>query len=423
MAFLAQLAAQLESGEWLSARRLRLYVIILFACELAVFAFIVAGTHGWIVPLDKPNTTDFVSFYAAGRLADAGTPALAYDHAAHLAAEEAVVGQGIQYQYFNYPPVYAALFAPIAHLPYLEAFIAFETATLLIFLAVARRILDDFSSTALVALLAFPITWWNFGLGQNAFLTAALFGAATLLLDRRPVLAGLCFGALCYKPHFALLVPVALAAGRYWRAFAAAAVSAVVLVALSVALLGWNTWQAFFVTAGASHTMYESGRILFGGFVSPFGAMRLMGAGIGTSYAVQGVFTLIAALVVAMVWRRGLSPAARNAVLASATLLAVPLSLLYDMMIGAVAGCWLLRGARSETTHEAMPAWEKTALALIYAAMLDSRALAEALSIPVNTIAAVVLFALAARRALRELGLTSLSRRPASLRSGAAPTR
>jgi len=411
---LAQVAAQLESGDWLSRERLRLYVIILLLAELAVFAFLVAGTHGWIVPLDKPTTTDFVSFYAAGRLADAGAPALAYDHAAHLAAEEAIVGQGIQYQFFNYPPVYETLFAPIARLPYLVAFVGFEAATVLLFLFVARRILDDFSVTALIALIAFPDAWWNFGLGQNAFLTAALFGAATLFVDRRPVLAGLCFGALCYKPHFALLVPLALGIGGHWRAFLAAAVSATTLVLISVVLLGWSTWQAFFVTAGAAHTMYESGRILFGGFVSPFGAMRLMGASVAASYVVQGVFAVVTAAVVGIVWQRRLSPPVRNAVLASATLLAAPLSLLYDMMIGAIAGCWLLRGAG----RQAMPAWEKTALALVYAAMLDSRGLAEELHVPVNTICALVLFGLATRRASRELGLTS----PAPLRV-AAPTR
>src|SRR5258708_13856222 len=148
MAGLAQVAAHLESGEWRTRGRLRLYVIILLVCELAVFSFLVAGTHGWIVPLNQNNTTDFVSFYAAGSLANAGTPALAYDHAAHHAAEEAIVGQGIQYQFFNYPPVYQALFAPIARLPYLLAFIAFESATLLLFLAVARRILADSSTAA-----------------------------------------------------------------------------------------------------------------------------------------------------------------------------------------------------------------------------------------------------------------------------------
>jgi len=402
-----QLTAHLRSGDWLSHNRMRAYVIILLVLELAVFSFLVAGTHGWIVPLDKPNTTDFVSFYAAGSLADAGTPQLAYNKAAHLAAEEAVVGEGIGYQFFNYPPVYQALFAPIAHLPYLVAFVLFEAATLLFFLLIARRILDDYGSTAVLVLIAFPMAWWNIGLGQNAFLTAALFGAGTLFIDRRPVLAGLCFGALCYKPHFALLVPLALALGGHWRAIVAAACSAATLILLSVALFGWETWQAFFATAGGAHSIYESGRILFSGFVSPFGAMRLMGASTSVAYAVQAVFTLIAALTVGIVWQRRLSLPVRNAVLASATLVALPLSLLYDMMLGAIAVCWLVRGAGKD----ALPAWEKTALAVIYAVMLDSRALAEQLSLPVNTIAALTLFAFAARRAWHEMGLGEQSPR------------
>src|SRR5579863_9364036 len=129
MAVMARLVTQLQSGDWLSAGRLRLYVAILLVAELAAFCFMVAGTHGWIVPLDKPNTTDFVSFYAAGQLANAGTPTLAYDQTAHLAAEEAIVGKGIQYQFFNYPPVYEALFAPVALLPYLVAFVAVAALT------------------------------------------------------------------------------------------------------------------------------------------------------------------------------------------------------------------------------------------------------------------------------------------------------
>ena len=52
MAFLTNLAAQMRSGDWLTRRRVRAYVTILLVIELAVFSFLVAGTHGWIVPLD-----------------------------------------------------------------------------------------------------------------------------------------------------------------------------------------------------------------------------------------------------------------------------------------------------------------------------------------------------------------------------------
>src|SRR5678815_2395312 len=99
-------AGSWADGNWLDRRRLVIGATLLLAFELGMFAFLVAGTHGWIVPLDQPTTTDFISFYAAGALANAGTPILAYDHGAHLAAEELVVGAGIGYQYFNYPPVF-----------------------------------------------------------------------------------------------------------------------------------------------------------------------------------------------------------------------------------------------------------------------------------------------------------------------------
>src|SRR4029077_15220908 len=185
---------------------------------------------------------DFVSFYAAGTLANEGTPALAYDPAAHLAAEERATAAGIEYQFFNYPPVFILLCSLLARLPYLVAFVVFEAATLVFYLVVAGRILGDRGGAALFALAAFPMVFWNIGLGQNAFLSAGLFGAATILIDRRPIVAGLLFGPLCNKPQFGSLLPVALAAAGEWRAFAAAAVSAAGLVLISLALFGIATW-------------------------------------------------------------------------------------------------------------------------------------------------------------------------------------
>ena len=69
----------LKAGDFLDRRRVLILGGVLLALELIVFLFLIAGTHGWIVPLERPTTTDFASFYAAGSLADAGTPALAYN--------------------------------------------------------------------------------------------------------------------------------------------------------------------------------------------------------------------------------------------------------------------------------------------------------------------------------------------------------
>lgn len=398
---IASAFAQLRDGSWFDHKRVRAAVAILFAVELAAFAFLVAGTHGWIVPLDRPTTTDFVSFYAAGALADAGTPALAYDQPAHHAAEERATAVGIHYQYFNYPPVFLLLCAAIAPLPYLVAFVLFEGVTLALWLFVGLRILGERSGTAVVGLLALPIVFWNFGLGQNAFLTAALFGAATLLIDRRPVVAGLLFGALCYKPQLGILIPLALAAAGQWRAFAAAAVSAVSLVALSFALFGPETWHAFLETLGASPAMYQSGRIRFGGMANPFGAARLLGLDAPLAYAVQGFASVVAAGIVVAVWRARLSLPTRAASLAAAAVVAAPLVLLYDLMLSAVAAAWLVRDRDSPA------AWggEKTVLAALYMLLLLGIGVAERWFLPVFPLAALAVLAMAGGRAWREAAL------------------
>ena len=386
-------------ADLLTPRRIQRGCAALLALEIVIFLILIAGTHGWIVPLEHATTTDFASFYAAGKLAIAGTPQLAYDQAAHYATEQAVTAPGIEYQFFNYPPVYLILCAALAPLPYLVAFILFIAATLVLYLAVARRILADRSPTALLMLLSCPMLFWTIGLGQNAFLTAALFGMATLLIDRRPVAAGLLFGLLCYKPHFGLLVPVALAAGGYyWRSFAAAALSAGSLVLVSLLLFGWETWHGFLVTAGASHTIYESGRILFTGFTNPFGAVRLLGGPVGLAYAVQGAAALVATGLVFIVWRWRLSLPVRAAVLAAATLVAAPVAIFYDLMLGTIAACWLVR----DPSQPISPA-EKTFFAGIVLLLLDVRDLGEAYHVPVAAIAAAGLLAIAASRAFREL--------------------
>jgi Glycosyltransferase family 87 len=379
----------------LDGDRILAYCRVLIIAEIAGFLYLVAGTHGLIVPLSRPASTDFVSFYAAGALADAGTPELVYDQSAHRAAEERATAAGVEYRFFYYPPVFLLLCAALARLPYLAAFLVFEGVTLALFLIVMRKILAERGWSALTPVLAFPALYWTLGLGQNSFLTAALFGAGTLWIDRRPILAGLCLGALCYKPHFGLLVPVALLAGRHWHAFGAAFLSAAALCGLSLALFGWATWHGFFAAAVGSHAAYESGGIAFGGFVSPFGAVRLVGGNASTAYAAQVAATLAAVVFVAIVWRRGVVLPIRAAALAAATLVAIPVVLLYDLMLTAVAATWLNRD------NSVPAAWEKAVLAALFVLCLDPRGLAELWRIPVAPLVAVSVFALTAVHTFR----------------------
>jgi alpha-1,2-mannosyltransferase len=388
-------------GDALDQRRILAYCTILLTIEVITFLVLIAGTHGLIVPLAAPTSTDFVSFYAAGSLADAGTPELVYDQAAHLAAEERATAAGVEYRFFYYPPVFLLLCSVLAHLPYLTAFVVFETATLIFYLIVVRRILGERSLAALVPVLAFPAVFWTLGLGQNAFMTAALFGAGTICIDRRPIIAGVLFGALCYKPHFGLLVPVALAAGGHWRAFAAAFASAAALCLFSLLLFGGATWSDFFTTAAASHTTYETGRVSFGGLVSPFGAILLLGMSRATAYTVQLVVTLAAALLVGFVWRSGFALPTRAATLAAGTLVAIPVVLIYDLALGGIAVAWLAR-ARGESGFSA---WEKIALAGAFLLLLDPRDIAEASRVPIAPLVAATLIVAVATSVIRSKAL------------------
>jgi alpha-1,2-mannosyltransferase len=384
-------------GRLLERRRLYLFCRILLVVEATLFLFLAAGTHGLIVSLSKPTSTDFVSFYAAGKLANAGNPALAYDRAAHSAAEESATQRGIVYNYFFYPPVFLLLCAALARLPYISAFVVFEATTLGLYLFVMHRIIGERGWAVLVPLLAFPPVLWTIGLGQNGFLTAGLFGAATLLVDRRPIVAGLLFGALCIKPHFALLVPVALVAGGRWRTFAAALGGAAWLSLLSLLIFGWQTWHAFLMAAVASRDVYGSGRIPFGGFVTPFGGAMLVGASRTLAIILQTGTTLAAAGLVAWVWRRAFPLPIRAASLVSATLVAVPLALFYDLVLAGIAAAWLLRGERDHR----LPEWGKLTLVCLYVLSLNPRGIAAAWHLPLGPFIALALMALTVATALR----------------------
>jgi alpha-1,2-mannosyltransferase len=323
-------------------RRLARAAILLQALLLAFF---IAGSHEAFVPLQRPTTTDFASFYAAGLMADRGQAPAAYDLPAHRAVEEAVTAKGIDYKYFLNPPVFLLICAPLAKLPYLVAFVLFEALTFAFWLALTKRIAGG-GRTATLILIAIPAVYWALGWGQNSFLTAGLMALGTLSLRRHPGLAGAAFGALCIKPHFGVLIPVALICGRHWRALLSGALTASALVALTAAVFGMATWRGFADMAlHHARDTIESGRINLAGHIDPGGAARLLGVSASNGWAIQAVASLIAAAVVGWMWwprpARTVCAEACLAALVAGTMIAMPFLLFYDLVMASVAGAWL----------------------------------------------------------------------------------
>ena len=163
---------------------------------------------------------------------------------------------------------------------------------------------------------------------------------------------------------------------------------------MSLIAFGWETWQGFVAAATGSHATYASGRINFGGLITPFGGVLLAGGTPNAAYMAQAAATLGAGLLVAFVWRRGLPLQIRGATLAAATLVAVPVALIYDLMLAAVAAAWLVRDPPG------LAGWERVALTGLFVLSMIPPGLAEAWHVPAGPIVALALLALIAVRAL-----------------------
>jgi hypothetical protein len=379
----------LSDARWLHAGRARAYGRVFLCVMAAMLALRLVSAAVRVGPWGTPWQADFISFWAAGRLALAGTPALAYDVAAHWAVQRTAMGD-VGYSAFFYPPVFLLACVPFALLGFYPALAVFLGLSGFGYARVVRALLPG----GTVAALGFPAVAMNLIYGQNGFLTAALFGAGTLALQRRPALAGLCFGCLAYKPHLAVLIPLALLLARQWRALAAMALTAAALTAASVAAFGLDTWRAFAAGLPLARYALEHGLVSNIGWVSAFQAVRLLGGGLTAAYAVQAVATA-AALLALIVAARRRPEVAMAAVLPVAALLASPFVLSYDLVLLAVPMAWLLGVAR----ERGFLPWEKTVLAAAFVAPLATVLSAEAFRLSLAPPVLAVLLAVVTRRA------------------------
>jgi hypothetical protein len=214
-------------------------------------------------------------------------------------------------------------------------------------------------------------------------------------LERRPVLAGILFGLLTYKPQLGFLLPLALLAGRHWLAFLAAAATAIVASLLSYAVFGIEVWHAFFGSFELTRTyVLEQGPTGWQKLQSAFAAMRMLGASIETAYAVQAVVSLCVAAAVLWIWRRPLAMPLKGAALATGTLLVTPYVLDYDLMLLALPLAWLtVEGLRAQFLN-----WEKLTLFMVWLLPLFSREIGT-FGLPIGPVVLLVLLSFIVRRA------------------------
>lgn len=343
---LYQMASQRAAGAALP----RPLELICFALVLAQAVYLAASYFQgiWIVAPDGSGVpSDFVNVWAAGHLAVVGHPAAAYDWPTHKLVEDSAVGHPFAGYYgWHYPPTFLFVAAALSLIPYASAYAIWAFGTFPAYLAAIRAIIGDRAGYLLAA--AFPAVLANFVVGQNGFLTAGLVGGTLVMLERRPLVAGVLLGLLTCKPHLGLLFPIALIVGGHWRTFFTATLVAALMAAAAWFAFGGETWQAFFANIGhTSQAFLSDGWADWSKLQTAFGLTRALGGGETLAWSVQAAVALIAALAIALAWRSALAYDIKAAALATACMLATPYLYTYDLVVLAVPLAFLFRRGRA----------------------------------------------------------------------------
>lgn len=216
----------------------------LVACGLSLYY----GFRGETF-MGRPMGSDFVEFYAAGKLANRHQPALVYDIPEFSRLQHEVVPEmaATQMHVFGYPPVVSALFRPFAFLPYRWAYCAWLLFSLTFYASglwlLFRSLLpQSYRLTAFLLGLSAPMytleTWIGGQLSVIGFFAVVLF--LCCFEKRWLFMAGLALGLATYKPSLIAIPALMMLLGGCWRMLAGLSASSALMILGSVATAGVN---------------------------------------------------------------------------------------------------------------------------------------------------------------------------------------
>lgn len=370
----------LRDGRFFIGRRLRQYPLILIGFYIFVSSLsILAVDQILSTNAGLPPGADFIGFWSVSWVELHQKAAEVYNDSIRSAAQTLAMGYPVSPFLWLYPPTAGLLVLPLALLPFFPSMIVWEVGQLAMYVGFFRRVAPHPLTTRLV--LAFPGVFVCLLSGQNGLLSATLLGIGLTLLERRPLLAGAFFAALLYKPHLGLLIPVALLAGRRWRALAGGVLAAILYIAATLPLYGLEGWEAFFHDSGKmADRVMETGVLQWGKMASVYAGLRLLGINSTVAWTGQAAVTCAMAVFVVHLWRGPASFHVKAAGLVSGGLLASPFFLDYDLAMLGPAIFWLTEEGRSKGF---LP-WEITLLALAWLLPLFVRVCGMDMNVPIG---------------------------------------
>jgi alpha-1,2-mannosyltransferase len=372
---------------------------LVFFVVLEAAYFVLSGVPSFFDPsLDFTGNAigrDFITTWMSGRSMLGFGPASLFDHVVFNNALRVMLGPNFPEHFWSYPPHIILFTWPFGLLPYLPAYVLWCVLGVAFYLLACMATLRR---EYLLFLAAAPGIAICVFFGQNGFYTAALLIGGLALLERRPLLAGVLFGILTVKPQLGILLPVVLLLNRRWWTILSATVTAGALMAAAGYVFGPEVWTDFIdkVMPQQVWLLHHGGGLLYLMVSSVFFGARLVGLPFDLAWNLQALVSTVALAAVIWTYWQKRDPVLSMALFVTATFLASPYVLNYDMVVfGFVVAALHQRGGNMAFDH---------ALALLVWTLPVSMMLFGAVDVP---FAPLVLMAFAGRLLWRLVHETS----------------
>lgn len=381
-----------------AAERPRYFHAIDAAVRLLAVALCVAAALGYAIILhhllvDRKSFIDnhFLRWSWAIFLHETPVPARIYQFPLLDAFQHRLDSGYDKHLPFAYPPTFLLVIWPLGLLSRLAAYGLFLGTSLALYLVACWH--RPWGRLIIGLALIAPSTVVTLFAAQNALLLAALMIGGCRLMGKRPVLAGVLFGLMSFKPQFGLLLPLALVSAREWRGFTAATATVLAGVLASGMAFGWATWAALPTALAQLARFVAPIRIFSEGSPTVTATLRLFGAGPAIAQAGQVAAAVLAGGVVFLCFGRGFRPLSIAALLVG-TFLTTPYAFYYDLPIVsyAVLAVWI----EARNTRMALRIWEVAVLVL--AILLPYLMFFSPFGLPYGAPVLALLFALIVRR-------------------------
>jgi len=295
----------------------------------------------------QPFALDYLPLWTAGHMA-LTHPARLYNFSAITDAQRWLIGRLNRERPWIYPPSALLMFSPLSLASFWTSTVVWVTATIAALVGAALKFVPRDRVLGLVLIAALPATSLTVVASQTTFLTVCATALGVLLVERRPILAGVLLGlAACLKPTALVFLPLAYLAARTWRPFLATAATGLAVAALTTLWLGPAVWLDWLRALPRFEHIVLYDPAFLPSMISPASAGVHLHLAADVMLALRAVCTVAGGALVWWVWRRRSDPAFRLIALMAAGLLASPYAMRYDAALFVVPAVALICRATS----------------------------------------------------------------------------